>query len=77
MGDLGATLTVRAWFNARYGRDPDRYGESHVLAQYDLDLELPVQELVQQLNSMIDRYRTLVGGKDNGALPSGRTSSRR
>ncbi|MGO4811343.1 McrB family protein [Cupriavidus sp. 2MCAB6] len=55
-GDLDGAQTVREWFKDRYGHSPDRYGASFVRAAYDISQPLPIPELQQELDDLIDVY---------------------
>ena len=60
--------TVRDWFMKNLGQRPDRYGASYVAAAYDVSGQLPMMELRQELDSVIERYERVLGGTSPGAL---------
>jgi 5-methylcytosine-specific restriction protein B len=60
-GDLASTATVEAWFQSRYGHDPDRYGESYVVTAYEIGNELPIVAFNRDLDQLIEKYRTALG----------------
>jgi len=57
----GDAKTVSAWFAAKFGRAPDRYGQSYVRAAYELDKPLPLEELKRELDIVIDQYEEILG----------------
>jgi 5-methylcytosine-specific restriction protein B len=60
-GNLADTPTVQAWFNNRFGRNPDRYGASYVRAAYELDKPLPMEDIGRELDLMIEQYKKITG----------------
>ncbi|MEC4599668.1 MrcB family domain-containing protein [Burkholderia vietnamiensis] len=68
-GELAGAQTVREWFKGRYGRVPDRYATSFVRATYDLTQPLPMAELQQDLDDVIDIYSQVLAVNDGEALP--------
>lgn len=60
--------TVRDWFTQNLRQRPDRYGTSYVAAAYDVSKQLPVQELRQTLDQLIERYERVLSGTIPGAL---------
>ena len=68
-GELGGVQTVRDWFKGRYGQSPGRYGDSFVRAAYDLTQPLPMAELQQDLDDVIDIYSRVLTAGDIDALP--------
>ncbi|KWH61041.1 McrB family protein [Burkholderia anthina] len=68
-GELAGAQTVREWFKGRYGRVPDRYDTSIVRATYDLTRPLPLAELQQDLDDVIDIYSQVLAVNDGEELP--------
>ncbi|KWF98083.1 McrB family protein [Burkholderia cepacia] len=68
-GELAGAQTVREWFKGRYARVPDRYGTSIVRATYDLKQPLPMAELQQDLDDVIDIYSQVLALNDAEELP--------
>lgn len=68
-GELTGAQTVREWFRGRYGRVPDRYDTSIVRATYDLTQPLPMAELQQDLDDVIDIYSQVLAINDAEELP--------
>ncbi|MFA8389147.1 MrcB family domain-containing protein [Burkholderia ubonensis] len=68
-GELAGAQTVKEWFKGRYGRMPDRYGTSIVRAAYDLTQPLPMAELQQDLDDVIDIYSQVLAVNDAEELP--------
>ncbi len=68
-GELAGAQTVREWFKGRYGRVPDRYDASIVRSTYDLTQPLPMAELQQDLDDVIDIYNQVLASDDAGELP--------
>ncbi|WP_334068478.1 MrcB family domain-containing protein [Burkholderia cepacia] len=68
-GELAGAQTVGEWFKGRYGRRPDRYGTSFVRAAYDLTQPLPIAELQQDLDDVIDIYSQVLSVNDAEELP--------
>jgi 5-methylcytosine-specific restriction protein B len=65
-GELDGAQTVRDWFKERYGQTPGRYGSSFVRAAYDVTQPLPMAELQQDLDDVIDIYsRVLAANVDD------------
>lgn len=69
-GDLGGAQTVNAWFRSHYGHAPDRYGASFVRAAYDVTQPLPIAELTQHLDDVIDVYQRVLSAEDAADLPT-------
>ncbi|ALX10416.1 GTPase [Burkholderia cepacia JBK9] len=67
--ELAGAQTVGEWFKGRYGRRPDRYGTSFVRAAYDLTQPLPMAELQQELDDVIDIYSQVLSVNDAEELP--------
>lgn len=67
-GNLADTPTVQAWFNKRFGQNPDRYGASYVRAAYELDKPLPMADIGRELDLMIDQYKKITGLRE---IPQG------
>ncbi|MCL1617842.1 McrB family protein [Ralstonia pseudosolanacearum] len=65
-GELDGAQTVRDWFKGRYGQAPGRYGASFVRAAYDLNQPLPMAELQQELDDVIDIYSRVLAVNDQG-----------
>jgi 5-methylcytosine-specific restriction enzyme B len=59
-GELDGAQTVRDWFKGRYGRTPGRYGTSLIRAAYDLTQPLPLAELQQDLDDVIDIFNRVL-----------------
>jgi 5-methylcytosine-specific restriction protein B len=68
-GELAGVQSVRDWFKARYGQTPGRYGASFVRAAYDLTQPLPMAELQQDLDDVIDIYSRILVATDGDAPP--------
>lgn len=69
-GELNGVQTVQDWFKGRYGHAPDRYGASFVRAAFNLAQPLPMAELQQELDDVIDIYdRVLNTNSDEAPLP--------
>jgi 5-methylcytosine-specific restriction enzyme B len=58
---IGSHETVKKWHQDRFGRGPDRYGDSYVKASYDVGPEIDLDDLTLQLDSMIAEYQAVVG----------------
>ena len=70
-GELDGAQTVRDWFKSRHGRAPNRYGGSFVRAAFDLTHPLPMAELQQELDDVIDIYdRVLSTNSDEVLTPT-------
>ncbi|SDQ75135.1 5-methylcytosine-specific restriction enzyme B [Burkholderia orbicola] len=67
-GELAGVQTVKEWFKGRYGRVPDRYDTSFVRATYDLTQPLPMAELQQDLDDVIDIYSQVLAVSDDNEL---------
>lgn len=66
----GKAQTVSSWFAAKFGRSPDRYGQSYVRAAYELDKPLPMEDLKRELDLIIDQYEEILGeSSGKGASP--------
>jgi 5-methylcytosine-specific restriction enzyme B len=65
-GSLAGSETVADWFQAKYGRKPDRYGDSYVRASYNVDEPLPIADIHRQLDEMIDLYETALSSNHAG-----------
>ncbi|KVG26711.1 GTPase [Burkholderia ubonensis] len=68
-GELEGAQTVKGWFVERYSRPPGRYGTSFIRAAYDLTQPLPMAELQQELDDVIDIYSQVLAANDEGELP--------
>lgn len=68
-GELGGVQTVRDWFKGRYGRTPGRYGASFVRAAYNLTQPLPMAELQQDLDDVIDIFNRVLAARSDDTLP--------
>jgi len=68
-GDLGAVLTVKNWFEQRFHRTPDRYGDSYVRAAYELRQDVPIEDLNRELDLMIDAYKAIMSGESSERMP--------
>jgi 5-methylcytosine-specific restriction enzyme B len=53
--------TVEEWHQGRFGRGPDRYGDSYVKASYNVGPEIDLVDLTRQLDSIIAEYQTVLG----------------
>lgn len=62
-GNLGAVPTVRDWFLQRFHVGPDRYGASYVRAAYELDRDVPFDDLNRELDLVIDKYKSIMEGQ--------------
>ena len=60
-GELGEVQRVQACFRTRFGRNPDRYGDSYVRAAYELSQAVPIQDLNRELDRLIDQYKHITG----------------
>lgn len=67
--ELDGAQTVRAWFKVRYGQTPNRYGDSFVRAAFDLTQPLPMAELQQELDDVIDIYDRVLATNGKDVLP--------
>lgn len=67
-GDLKDSVSVRQWFQKRFSRDPDRYGDSFVCAAYDTNQPLPVVEIQRLLDQMVDFYKEVLDMSPGEAL---------
>lgn len=65
----GEAKTVSAWFAAKFGRAPDRYGQSYVRAAYELDKPLPIEDLKNELDVVIDQYEEILGEPVEPGMP--------
>ncbi|WP_232450422.1 MrcB family domain-containing protein [Burkholderia ubonensis] len=68
-GELEGAQTVKGWFVERYSRPPGRYGTSFIRAAYDLTQPLPMAELQQDLDDVIDIYNQVLAANDEEELP--------
>ncbi|KVC55645.1 MrcB family domain-containing protein [Burkholderia stagnalis] len=68
-GELEGAQSVKQWFTGRYGRTPGRYGTSIIRAAYDLAQPLPMAELQQDLDDVIDIYSRVLAANDEDGLP--------
>ncbi|KVL14421.1 MrcB family domain-containing protein [Burkholderia ubonensis] len=68
-GELEGAQTVKGWFVERYSRPPGRYGTSFIRAAYDLTQPLPMAELQQDLDDVIDIYSQVLAANDEEELP--------
>ncbi|MEX3901220.1 McrB family protein [Paraburkholderia sp. BR10954] len=68
-GELDGAQTVGDWFKAQYGTAPVRYGNSFVRAAYDLSQPLPMAELQQDLDDVIDIYNRVLAANGEDVLP--------
>lgn len=68
-GDLGAVSTVKNWFEQRFHRTPDRYGDSYVRAAYELRQDVPIEDLNRELDMMIDAYKAIINGQSPELIP--------
>lgn len=59
----GEAKTVSTWFTSKFGRVPERYGQSFVRAAYDLNALPPMEGLKRDLDSVIDQYEDILGGR--------------
>ena len=55
------TMTVAEWHRSKFGRSPDRYGESFVKGAYDLSVPLPMDKVRADLDAVIDIYENILG----------------
>lgn len=67
-GELDGAQTVRDWFKNQYGQTPNRYGDSFVRAAFDLTQPLPMAELQQELDDVIDIYGRVLGVNSDDVL---------
>ncbi len=58
---IGTHQTVQQWHQERFGRRPDRYGDSYVKASYDVGPGFDLDDLTLQLDSMIAEYQAVLG----------------
>nr|WP_315596599.1 DUF3578 domain-containing protein [uncultured Cupriavidus sp.] len=68
-GELDGAQTVKDWFKGQYGQIPGRYGTSFVRAAYDLSQPLPMAELKQDLDDVIDIYNRVLAAISEDVLP--------
>lgn len=68
-GQINGAQSVRDWFKGRYGLTPGRYGASFVRGAYDLTQPLPMAELQQELDDVIDIYNRVLAANDGDTQP--------
>jgi 5-methylcytosine-specific restriction enzyme B len=56
---IGERKTVKDWFSAKFGRTPDRYGDSLVRAVFDVGRAIDFQDLTFELDNVVAEYQRL------------------
>ena len=55
-GEIQGVTSVKEWFRKQYGRSPERYGASLVCESYDASGDLPLADMQQALDLVIQYY---------------------